>query len=286
MTDLCLGHDPHPQPPRTKAPAGACDCHAHVIEPPEVLPYVANRAYTPPPASLAAYKSMHEVLGIERAVIVQPSVYGTDNSVTLKAIQEYGSECRGIAVVDETVMDRELEWMHESGMRGIRFNMIYSGGADLNLLERLADRIKALGWHVQLLINGAGLLEVETRLRKLPVPTVIDHMGHIDVSYGLEQRGFQALLWLVRDGISWVKLSGNYRLSRMRPRFEDVVPFARSLIEAAPDRMIWGTDWPHPAMTDFMPNDGDLLDALSAYAPEPDLRRAILTDNPARLYGF
>ncbi len=286
MTKPCLAPDPAPRAPKFVLPAGACDCHAHVIGPVEKYPFVAERSYTPPAASLEAYKRLHQVLGIQRAVIVQPSVHGTDNQVTLDAIAAYGDACRGVAVVDETVGDAELSALHDGGIRGLRLNVLFGGGVGLQAMEPLAERVASMGWHIQLLLDASDMEGLAARIRKLPLPVVIDHMGHMNVAKGLEHPGFQALAGLVRDGVCWIKLSGNYRISSARPHYEDVIPFARRLIEAAPDHMIWGTDWPHPALYDYMPNDGDLLNALNDYAPEADLKQAILVDNPAQLYGF
>jgi len=267
-------------------PAGACDCHAHVLGPPEIYPYVEERSYTPPTATLEAYQSLHRVLGIERAVVVQPSVHGTDNRVTLDAIAGYGPNARGVAVVDATVDDRELVRLNDRGIRGLRLNVLFGGGVGMHALEALAERIADMGWHVQLLVDARDLVELAPRLRRLTVPVVVDHMGHMSVASGIDNSGFQTLVDLVRDGVCWIKLSGNYRISAEGPPYVDAIPFARALIEAGPERMVWGSDWPHPALNDFMPNDGGLLDALDDYAPDPDLKRAILVDNPAKLYGF
>lgn len=286
MTIACLAHLPDPTPPKRPLPKGATDCHSHVILPESNHPFVANRSYTPPPATLAQYKSLHARLGIERAVIVQPSVYGTDNQVTLDAIAGYGSDCRGIAVVDADVSRDELERLNAGGIRGARINMLFAGGIGLEDLEPLAERIAALGWHFQLLIDGPTLVELEIRLAHLPVPVVIDHMGHVQARDGLDQAGFRALRRLVARGNTWVKLSGNYRMSSQRPYFEDVVPFAKTLIAENPDHMVWGTDWPHPALNDFMPDDGTLVDALDAYVRSETEKSAILVDNPAKLYAF
>ena len=286
MTKACLGPDPNPRPPKFSVPAMACDCHAHVLGPPEKYPYVAERSYTPPTALLEDYQALHRTLGIERAVIVQPSVHGTDNQVTLDGIAGYGTNARGIAVVDTSVTDGELARLNDGGMRGIRLNVLFGGGVGFQAMESLAQRIADMGWHIQLLLDARNLAELAPRLRKLPVPLVVDHMGHMNVSHGIDHAGFQSLIELVRDGVCWVKLSGNYRISEQGPPYRDVIPFARALIEAAPQHMVWGTDWPHPALYEFMPNDGDLLDALNDYAPETDLKQAILVDNPARLYGF
>ena len=267
-------------------PENACDCHAHVLGPPEIYPYVAQRSYTPPTATLDAYKSLHRVLNIERAVIVQPSVHGTDNQITLDTIAGYGPNARGVAVVDATVDDSELVRLNDCGVRGLRLNVLFGGGIGMHALEPLAEKIAGMGWHIQLLLNARDLVELAPRLRRLPVPVVVDHMGHMNVASGIDHPGFQTLIDLVRDGICWVKLSGNYRISADGPPYKDAIPFARALIEAGPERMVWGTDWPHPALNDFMPNDGDLLDALDDFAPEPDLKLAILVDNPAKLYDF
>ncbi len=286
MTRPCLAPDPEPRSPRFDVPAGACDCHAHVLGPPEVYPYVADRSYTPPPASLEAYKSLHRVLGIDRSVIVQPSVHGTDNQVTLDAIVGYGPNARGVAVADASVDEPTLVRLNDGGFRGVRLNVLFGGGVGIDALEPLAERIADMGWHIQLLLDARNLVELAPRLRRLPVPAVVDHMGHMKISNGIDHPGFQTLVDLVRDGICWVKLSGNYRISAEGPPYSDAIAFAHALIEAGPERMIWGTDWPHPALNEFMPNDGDLLDALDDYAPDPELKHAILVDNPARLYGF
>lgn len=286
MSVDCLAPDPDPRPPKFAMPAHACDCHAHVLGPPDKYPYVSNRSYTPPTALLEDYQALHRVLGIERAVIVQPSVHGTDNAVTLEGIAGYGPNARGVAVVDSDVSERELQRLHDGGIRGVRLNLLFGGGVGLDALEPLAQRIASMGWHVQLLLDARDLVELAPRLGKVGVPLVVDHMGHMKTSHGMGHPGFQALLGLVREGVCWVKLSGNYRISSNGSPYSDAIPFARALIEAAPQHMVWGTDWPHPALSEFMPNDGDLLDALDDYAPEADLKQAILVDNPGTLYGF
>lgn len=286
MTFACLAASENPSAPQAPAPAGACDCHAHVILPEAAHPFVPNRSYTPPPATLEAYKAMHRRLGIERAVIVQPSVYGTDNTVTIDAIRAYGPTCRGIVVIEPDCPRADIEVMDRVGVRGARINMLFQGGILIEDLDSLAARIAEVGWHLQLLIDGPMLAEFEQRLARLPVPIVVDHMGHVQTRDGIEQAGFKALRRLVSKGRTWVKLSGNYRMSRQRPDFEDVVPFARALIRDGAERMVWGTDWPHPALSDFMPDDGHLLDALETYVDSSAQRAQILVDNPAMLYLF
>ncbi len=267
-------------------PPKACDCHAHVIEPSDVQPFVENRDYTPPPASLADYEKLHKTLGIERAVIIQPSFYGTDNTVTLQAIQDYSGECRGVAVVDDDIEDSALKEMDRAGVRGIRFNLAFAGGVGLESLERMARRIAPLGWHVQLLVRPETIVENEDRLKALPVPVVIDHFGLVDASAGIDQPAVDAMLRLLATDRVWIKLSGCYRVSVDRPLFKNVVPIAKALIAQAPHRMVWGTDWPHPAMFEYMPDDGHLMNALFDYADGEDQVRQILVDNPAALYGF
>lgn len=268
-------------------PHGATDCHAHVIGVPPEYPFVENRSYTPPEAPIEAFQAMHRTLGIERAVIVTPSVHGTDNRVTLAGIATYGDNARGIAVIDPDVSDRELERLNEGGIRGIRLNVLFGGGVGLHAFEPLADRIRSLGWHIQLLINvGRDLLDIEDQIRAMGIPVVIDHMGYMPVNEGLDHPGFLALLRLVREGLCWAKLSGSYRISSAYPYYRDAILTAQSLIEANPDTMIWGTDWPHVALSDHMPDTGLLLNAMADYAPDTALRRKILVDNPARLYGF
>ena len=286
MTTPCLPPLQSPSAPRDPLPDGACDCHAHVILPEAAHPFVANRSYTPPPATLDAYLAMHKRLGIQRAVIVQPSVYGTDNRVTAAAIAAYGDACRGIAVVEPDCPDAELAALNAAGIRGARINTLFGGGIDLGALDALAHRAADIGWHLQLLIDGPTLAELAPKLATLPVDIVIDHMGHVQAHDGLDQPGFVALRRLVSSGKAWVKLSGNYRISNQRPEFEDAIPFARALIRDGAERMLWGTDWPHPAMFDFMPDDGKLLDALDSYVDSNDQKIAILVDNPAVLYGF
>ncbi|MEM7172791.1 MAG: amidohydrolase family protein [Pseudomonadota bacterium] len=287
MTFACLAPFAKVTPPRVKPPAEATDCHAHVIGVPPHYPFIPERAYTPPEATVEAYQALHRDLGLERAVIVTPSVHGTDNRITLEAIAAYGPGARGVAVVEEGIRERELHRLHDGGIRGLRLNVLFGGGVGLHAFEGLSDKIRDLGWHLQLWLDVSLHLEAMSSLiRQTNVPIVIDHMGFIPVEKGIDDPGFQLLLELVRDGICWVKLSGNYRIAQDHPRYASAIPMAQALIEAGPDRMVWGTDWPHVALKKNMVDDGDLLNALDDYAPSADLKRAILVDNPARLYDF
>jgi len=284
---ICQGPDPAPRRPEITIPAGACDAHAHVFGPSERYALSEERAYTPPDAPLLEYRRLLKVLGIDRAVLVQPSVYGTDNSAMLDALAEAGDAFRGVAVVDIGVSDKQLKALHRAGVRAIRVNLLYKGGISLTMLGRLADKIKGLGWHVQLLIDVSDCPEFWRIADKLPVDVVIDHMGHMAANKGVDDPGFRSLLSLVGDGKAWVKLSGPYRMTaRGHTPYADVAGLARALIEAAPDRMLWASDWPHPFVQIAMPNDGELLDMLAMWAPDAATRAKILVDNPAKLYGF
>lgn len=280
------GPDPAPRRPRTAFPADACDCHAHVFGPQRQYPFAPTAGYVPAPASIEAYVKMLRTIGCERAVIVQPSAYGTDNRCTVDALRSGKFAFRGVAVIDEKTTDSQLEDMHQAGVRGVRLNVKSKGSIySIDSAPRLAQRIKARGWHLQFFLDARTLPNLDRRLAGLPVDIVIDHFGHIDVADGLQAPAFQTLLRLAHNERCWFKLIGPYRISKKPPKYSDVTPFARALLEIAPDRCVWGTDWPHPN-TDFVPNDGDLADILLDWIPDEQLRRRVLADNPARLYDF
>ena len=228
---------------------------------------------------------MAAALGIERMVIVQPSVYGTRNEVSLDAAEQFGLDrARVVVVIDDSFDEAALKRLHARGTRGVRFNAVSGNGTPLEQLEALARRIAPLGWHLQLYAEGHQLPELAPRLATLPVPVVVDHMGGVKTAEGLNGAGFKALLKMLESPQCWVKISG-YRISG-GPPFADVAPFARAILDAAPDRAVWGTDWPHPSLQHWMPEDGHLLDLLGQWAPSDAERRRVLVDNPARLYGF
>lgn len=287
MIPVCAGPDPAPRAPRFAVPPLACDTHAHVFGPAARYPYTPNRSYTPPDATFAQYRALLSTLGVERGVLVQPSVYGTDNRLLADTLRNAGPNFRGIAVLDATASDAELEALNALGVRGLRCNLLFRGGVAFADVEALARRVAPLGWHLQFLLDVSQFEHLEKRLSALPVDSVIDHMGHLPAAEGPKHPGFRALLSLLRQGRTWVKLSGSYRVTgQAAPPYGDVAPLARALIEAAPDRCVWATDWPHPQIPVAMPNDGDLMDQLADWAPDAETRRAILVDNPARLYGF
>ena len=273
------------KPPKARAPAKSCDCHFYIFGPPARYPLAATRGYTPPPALVPQYIAMIDTLGIERMVIVHPSVYGTDNSCSLDAMAALGERCRMIAVVDAFVTDAQLKQMDAAGVRGVRFNLISLGGPQRNALEAIARRIAPLGWHVQVYVEGKQLAELAPILEKLPVPVVVDHMGQIMTAWGVNHPSLRALRKFIDSGRGWVKLCG-YRCSSAGHPYGDVTPLARALIAAAAERCVWGSDWPHPNISGAMPDDGELLDLLSAWAPTEAIRHKILVENPAALYGF
>ncbi|MDW8314370.1 MAG: amidohydrolase family protein [Rhodovarius sp.] len=272
--------------PSWKAPPLSCDCHFHIFGPYARFPLDPGRHYDPPEAPIPAYLRVAEALGIERMVVVQPSVYGTDNACSLDAAARFGLDrARVVAVIDETADAAALRALHEGGVRGVRFNAVSGNGTPLEQLELLARRIAPFGWHIQLYAEGRQLPELAPRLLALPVEVVIDHMGGVRTADGLDAPGFCALLRLLESGRAWVKLCG-YRISSLGPPFADVAPFARALLAAAPERCVWGTDWPHPSLSEWMPEDGQLFDLLGQWAPSEAERRRVLVENPARLYGF
>jgi len=287
MTIPCLPARPVSEPPRASRVALACDCHFHIFGAAARYPFTPRRDYTPPEASLDAYRAMAAQLGLERHVIVQPSVYGTDNSCTLDALAALGREhSRAVVVLDETaIQDSELAAMTEAGVRGVRFNMVNAGGPSLDQLSAIARRIAPFGWHVQLFLQGQQISDMRSVLAQLATPVVIDHMGLVIPGSAGYAQHLDALRGLLGSGRAWVKLCG-YRASAAGHPYHDVAPLARALLEAAPERCVWGTDWPHPGLQDQMPDDAHLFDLLAAWAPAEDVRRRVLVDNPAHLYGF
>ncbi|MDJ0896167.1 MAG: amidohydrolase family protein [Alphaproteobacteria bacterium] len=288
---LCEAWDPNPRTPKLAVPAGAVDTHAHVFGPATRYAYAEDRRYTPPDALLSDYRRMLAALGVDRGVLVQPSVYGTDNTAMVDALAEAERTApntfRAVAVVDPDIPETELDRLHEAGVRGVRCNLLFRGADEFAAAEQIAPRLAERGWHLQVLIDVSDFAPGLGALARLPIDVVLDHMGHVPVANGIDHPGFRDVLALVREGRTWVKLSGAYRITGLEGApYTDVVPFARALIEANPDRMVWGTDWPHPSIRTAMPNDGDLLDALADWTPDPDLQRKILVDNPEALYGF
>jgi len=270
-----------------KPPPFACDAHCHVFGPAAKFPYDPKAAYVPQDAPFEALAKLHSDLGFERAVIVHASCHGSDMRVTLDAIRRSGGRYRGTAIIDPSFADRQFQQMHDGGIRGVRFNFVrhLGGRPDMAFFRRTVQRIQELGWHLILHLDADDLVELESTFRKLPVPFVIDHMGRVKAAAGLAQPPFKILLSFMNSENAWVKICGAERVSSEGPPFTDAVPFARALIEAAPDRVLWGTDWPHPNVK-WMPDDAALVDLFPLMAPAPEMQYKILVTNPARLYGF
>ena len=288
---LCAAFDPRPRKPRITLPPHACDTHAHICGPQARYAYYSERIYTPADALVPDYRHMLDTLGVERAVLVQPSVYGTDNTAMLDAMQAAGPNFRGVAVVAEDISAHELERMHDAGVRGVRVNIVdvkdrKAGTLPLAALRKLALKIAPFGWHLELLMHVDEFPDLDRMLADFPVDTVYGHLGYMRTDKGITAPGFQALLRLMQSGRAWVKLTGPYRISTQPLPHADTNAYAHALIKAAPRQIIWGTDWPHVMVKGAMPNDGDLCDLLGDWIPDAATRQQVLVDNPARLYGF
>ncbi len=296
----------NPSQPATKItfpiPPGACDCHTHIHGDPAKFPWFEGRVYTPELASPEEMKALHKALHIQRVVIVTPSVYGTDNSATLFGMKARGKDARGVAVIGPKNSDAELDAMAKAGIRGVRVNLATGGTNDPDEAKRrfkaAVDRVKDRGWHVQVYTNASMIPLIKDTIATAPVTVVFDHFGGAQAEKGVQQPGFPELVELVKSGKAYVKISGAYRASKLAPDYTDVIPFAKALIAANPERIIWGTDWPHPDSvtppgkkpTDVTPmlqiDDGRLLNQLAVWEPDAAVRKKILVDNPTRLYKF
>jgi 2-pyrone-4,6-dicarboxylate lactonase len=282
----CPGPDPNPRgPTRFRIPAGAVDTHAHVIGQPPEHPFVETRSYTPPPAAESAYLAMLDATGMTYGVLVQVSVHGTHNELMLETLRAHPDRLRGIAVISLGTPERELQRLKDAGVVGLRLNVLYGGGVGFESVEVFGDLCRDMGWHLQFLIHARELPPLATRLSRLPVPFVVDHMGHFPTSAGLDCEGFRTLVSLVRDG-GWVKLQGAFRCSVEGPPYHDTIPFARALSDAAPERCVWGSDWPHVSNWGPTPKIGELLDLVADWVPDEERRQLLFVDNPHKLYGF
>lgn len=282
---------PHPAPHRPRAfqpPPKACDAHCHIFGPANLFPFSEDRTYTPPDSGIEDLERLQSSLGLSRAVFVQASCHGVDNSAMVDAMRRGGGRYAGVAMIDTAFTEQHIAELHEAGVRGTRFNFVaHLGGApDLDDFWTIVKRVEKFGWHIVLHFDAKDLPQYASLLDDLPTPFVIDHMGRVDATKGLDQAPFLSLLNLMRDDRCWVKVSGSERLTvGGAPPYDDVIPFAQALIAAAPRRVLWGTDWPHPNVR-HMPDDGDLVDLLALLAPDEATRNQILVDNPERLYDF
>jgi predicted TIM-barrel fold metal-dependent hydrolase len=249
-------------------------------------PVAPSATLKPPDALVADYKLLQERLGTSRNVVVTPSTYGTDNRVTLDAMAQIGATARGVAVVDTSVSDVELKRLNDLGIRGIRFNLVQAGATTVEMIEPLSKRINDLGWHIQIHMKGEQIAGIEDLLLRVPSPIVFDHLGRLAQPNALDSPGFKTISKLIDKGKTWVKLSGAYQDSKVGPpSYSDTIPVARAYIKAAPQRVVWASDWPHPTEKE-KPDDAVLFDLLAEWAPDPASRALILVQNPATLYGF
>jgi D-galactarolactone isomerase len=270
--------------PKLKAPANACDCHMHIYD--AKYPTDPKATLKPADALVADYKLLQKRIGTSRNVVVTPSTYGTDNRVTLDAIAQIGLTARGVAVVDATVTDAELKRLNGLGIRGIRFNLVQAGATTAEMIEPLSRRVNDLGWHIQIHMKGEQIAGIEDLLLRVPSPIVFDHLGRLAQPNALDNPGFKTISKLIDKGRTWVKLSGAYQDTKVGPpTYSDTVAVARAYIKAAPERMVWASDWPHPTEKD-KPDDAVLFDLLTEWAPEEEMHTRILVQNPATLYGF
>ena len=285
MPGSCLPPNPLRARVRFALPAGAWDCHIHAIGDPARFPLDPRRGYTPALAPIEHYVALMDALGIARAVLVQPSIYGTDNAAMIDALTRHPSRFRGVAVVDAHVDDATLDTLHACGVRGVRANLLNPGGISLADAAALAPRLAARGWHLQLQIDVSAF-DAFDAVQRLSLPVVIDHFGYMAASKGPDEPGFRRLLALVAVGRCYVKLSAPYRLTAWRmDAYGAVAPLARALVAANPERLVWGSDWPHTDVREDMPDDGDLVNLLEEWAPDTAQRHAILVENPIALYG-
>jgi 2-pyrone-4,6-dicarboxylate lactonase len=271
--------------PAFKLPPLATDAHCHVFGPGNVFPYAPNRRYTPEDAPKETLKALHDHLGIARAVIVQASCHGSDNRAMLDALAWQPEIYRGVAIIDGETPPTQIPVMHRAGVRGARFNFVkhLGGSPDMTVFETVLRRIKPLGWHVVLHVDAPDIVALSEMMRKLTLPFVIDHMGRVPAKDGVEQKPLEALLDLAKLDRCWIKVSGSERIDM--PPYDKAIPIARAIVEASPGRVLWGTDFPHPNST-HEADEADLVDLLPKIAPDPALQKALLVDNPAKLYGY
>lgn len=287
----CIAPDRNPKKPGITLPKGSIDCHVHVFE--RKYKLSPGRGYNPPDSTLADLKHLHKTLGVERVVFSQPSVYGIDNSAILDGMAALNAEtpnrARGVIACNMSITDKELADLDRQGIRGIRLNTDNKGGMPIELsqIPELEARIKPFGWHLEFLFPGKDMIELMPVLTAIKVPISIAHFAYQPAKAGIAAPGFKALIELMKRGNCWMKISGANRVSETDlPPYDDVQPMARALIEAAPDHIVWGTDWPHPNKYVANPNDGDLVDWFGKWVPDESMRRRIMVDNPAKFYRF
>lgn len=283
------GPDRDPKEPRFRLPSGACDCHVHVYGPADRFPFLPDKAARSFEAPKEALETMHGKIGMDRCVIVHIPAHGTDMAVTLDAMASSRRQVRAVALVDAAISDARLEELHAAGARGIRYSPTLDGAPlDGAAIRRMADRVAPLRWHFLLHFKDNAILDYADLLEGLPIPFVLDHFGGIDpATGGTDQDSFRLVARHLQSGNGWIKISAIEKVSHQSYPFADAAEIAAALVSMAPDRILWGTDWPHPSVGPQGPtNDGDLVDLIPTYAPDADIQKKLLVDNPARLYGF
>lgn len=274
--------------PKFEMPAGACDCHMHIYD--SRFAYRSSAVLKPPEARVGAYRALQNRLGTTRTVVVTPSTYGTNNNCTLDAMAQLGPSARGVAVVDPSVSDAELKRLADLGIQGIRFNVVRREAISIDMIEPVANRVADLGMHVQLHMKADDIVDVQDMLRRLPTQLVFDHLGRIPYPSGMNHGAYKVIRGLIDQDRAWVKVSGVYHESLVgAPSYADTSEMAASYVKAAPERVVWGSDWPHPTLQgagEPMPDDAVLADLLVLWAPDEAVRHRILVENPATLYGF
>src|SRR6201987_83454 len=275
------------EPPKLKAPPNACDCHHHIYDARD--PVDPKAVLRPGDALVEDYRAFQKRIGTSRNVVVKPSTYGIDNRVTLDAVAAFGPTARAVVVVDDTVTDAELKHMHGLGARGIRFNLAQAGATTPEMIEPLAKRVNELGWHIQINASTATIVEIMPILQRVPSPIVFDHLAHIPEPDGISHPLFAQVRALIDKGKTWVKLSGAYADTKVGPpTYSDSSAVARAYVKAAPERLVWGSDWPHPGVRDPepKPDDAILIDLMLDWAPDEAVRNRVFVDNAAKLYDF
>ena len=287
----CIAPDRNPRKPNITLPKGSIDTHVHIFE--SHFPLFEGRGYNPPDSTLEDLIHLHQTLGIDRVVFTQPSVYGVDNSAILKGMnvlnEKISNKARGVCAIKMDASENFLQELHGQGIRGVRLNLDNKGGMPLELKEisKLEDKIKSLGWHLEYLFPGKDIVELEPVLSNASVPISIGHFAYQPATAGINSDGFKTLLKLVKDGNTWIKISGANRVSETDlPPYDDVLPMARALVEANSDNVMWGTDWPHPNKYEVNPNDGDLVNWFGEWITDDTMRKQIMVTNSELFYDF
>ncbi|MFZ3359429.1 MAG: amidohydrolase family protein [Xanthobacteraceae bacterium] len=287
LTPTISPPDPHPKKPSLKLPPLACDSHFHVFGPHNKFPYAPNRPFTPADAPKEGLFRLHAFLGFERGVFVQSTCHGSDHAALVDLLTAGEGRYRGVALVTPAMRQAEVDRLDDAGVRGVRLHFFPRLGAPMSRedMRRVIELVEPNGWHIAIHTGGDGLIELYEFIRAIDATVVIDHIGRVDVDQGLRGQAFSVLCRLLDTGNVWVKLSGTDRISKQKYPYADAVPFARELATHAPERVVWGTDWPHPNH-DAVPNDGELVDLIAAIAPDARTRQLMLVDNPTKLFGF